>query len=129
MPREFPRSRRVGEQIHRILSELLRSEVKDPRLIDVSLTQVQASKDLSHAKVFYTLLDPKEDHMPAQEALERAAGFLRGQLGRAIKIRQVPELHFRYDDTSEKAARLDALISEAIDSDLAKEQTSEGRED
>jgi len=129
MPREFPRSQRVGEQIHRILSELLRSEVKDPRLIDISITQVKASRDLGHAKVYFTLLDPSEDPAPAQQALERASGFLRGQLGRTIKIRQVPELHFCYDDTSAKAAKIDALITEAIASDRAKEQTPEERED
>lgn len=119
----------MGEQIHRILSELLRSEVKDPRLSCVSLTEVRASKDLSHAKVYFTLLDPNEDPAPARKALERASGFLRGQLGRTIKIRQVPELHFCHDDTIEIAAKLDALITEAIASDRAKEQAADGCED
>lgn len=126
MPKEFPRSRRVSEQIHRVLSELIRTEIKDPRLRTVSLTEVKVSKDLGHAWVYFTLLDPGEDAAPAVPALQGAAGFLRGQLGRILNIRHTPELHFIRDDTGERGARMDALISEAVKSDRAKAHDSDG---
>ncbi len=122
MPKEFPRSRRVGEQIHRVLSELIRSEIKDPRLSTVSLTEVKVSRDLSHAWVYFTLLDPDEDAGRALPALQGAGGFLRGQLGRILKIRHTPELHFKHDDTGERGAKMDALIAQALESDRAKSQ-------
>jgi ribosome-binding factor A len=104
MPREFSRSRRVGEQMQRLLGEILLRDVKDPRAHGVSVTAVEVSRDLSHATVWFSLLDPKADPAPATEALASAAGLIRGKLGRAMYIRQVPALHFRHDE-SPSAAR------------------------
>ena len=74
MPKEFPRSRRISEQVLRVLSTMLRREMNDPRLADVSLTDVELSRDLRHAKVYYSVLHPDKDPKPAGEALNRAAG-------------------------------------------------------
>jgi ribosome-binding factor A len=115
--REFSRSRRVGEQIQRLLGEILLRDVKDPRAEGVSVTAVDVSRDLSHATVWFSMLDPDADPGPAAAALSRAAGLIRGKLGRAMYIRQVPALQFRHDESLEQGARLYELINRAVASD------------
>ena len=117
MPNEYPRSRRLADQIQRVLSSLLHSEVKDPRVNQVTLTEVRVSGDLGVATVLFSLLDPEADPDPVGEALRGAGGFLRGRLGRELHVRRVPELRFRYDDRVRQDARLAELIREARDSD------------
>ena len=117
MPRDFARSRRVGEQLHRLLGEVLRREVKDPRAEGVSVTGVEVSGDMSHATVWFSMLDPDADPEPARKALTGAAGLIRGRLGRTMHIRQVPALHFRHDESLARGAKLSALIDEAVASD------------
>jgi ribosome-binding factor A len=117
MPKDYARSRRVGEQMQRLLGEVLLRDVKDPRADGVSITAVEVSRDLSHATVWYSLLDPAADPVPAGEALARAAGLIRGKLGRAMYIRHVPALHFRHDESVERGARLSELIDRAVASD------------
>lgn len=117
MPREFSRNQRLGNQVLRTLSELLRFETKDPRLKNVSLTSVELSRDLGVAKVYFSLLEPNVSAEPVAEALQRAAGFLRAKLGSAIKIRHVPQLRFVHDDSAEQAVRIGALIDNALGAD------------
>ena len=117
MPREFSRNQRLGAQIQRTLSELLRFEVKDPSLSDVSLTTVDLTRDLSVAKVYFSLLDPSGDPEPVLQGLNRAAGFLRGNLGKALKVRHVPELRFVHDDSIEHGAEISRLINDATSAD------------
>ena len=117
MAKSFPRNRRVGEQIQRSLSELIRREVKDPRLGPVTLTHVEVATDLAYAKVFYSVLGGARDPALAQEILNSAAGFLRGPLGRSLGLRHSPELRFVADDLIEKGAKLHALITQAVRSD------------
>ncbi|GMR17047.1 MAG: 30S ribosome-binding factor RbfA [Gammaproteobacteria bacterium] len=113
MPREFSRSQRLGSQIQRTLSELLRLEVKDPRLGEVSLTTVELSRDLSVAKVYFSLLQPNGDSHEALDGLLRASGFLRAKLGAALKVRHVPELRFVHDDSVAHGAEISRLIANA----------------
>jgi len=115
MPREFSRNQRLGNQVLRTLNELLRFETKDPRLEMVSLTAVDLSRDLSYAQVHFSMLDPNADPAPVLEGLERASGFLRGRLGREIKIRHVPELRFSHDDSAAEAQRISDLIEKAVE--------------
>ena len=117
MTREFSRNQRLGNQVLRTLNELLRFETKDPRLENVTLTSVDLSRDLSVAKVYFSTLDPYADPAPVQEGLERASGFLRGQLGRAIKVRHVPELRFLHDDSAAIGEKIDHLIEDAVQAD------------
>jgi len=114
MPREFARHQRLGAQILRSLSELLRFETKDPRLRDVSLTHVDLSKDLSVARVYFSLLGPDADPQRAVAGLDKASGFLRSKLGRAIKVRHVPELRWVHDDSAEQSIRISGLIDDAL---------------
>lgn len=114
MSREFSRNQRLGNQLLRTLSELLRFETKDPRLDGISLTSVDLTRDLSVAKVYFSTLDPDADPAPVQEGLERASGFLRSQLGKAIKVRHVPELRFMHDDSAAVSAKISSLIDDAV---------------
>jgi ribosome-binding factor A len=114
MPREFSRNQRLGNQLLRTLSEFLRTDVKDPRLDGVSLTAVDLSRDLSTARVYFSVLDPGRDIGPVTDGLASAAGFLRGRLGRAIKVRHVPELRFVHDDSAAKSAYMSRLIDTAV---------------
>jgi len=114
--REYPRARRIEGELQRRLAELLRREVKDPRVTLVTITAVEVSTDLSHAKVYYGVLG-REATPDVQEGLEHAAGFLRAKLGRVLKMRQVPEIHFRPDEMIARAAHLTALIDQAVAAD------------
>jgi ribosome-binding factor A len=118
--KSYPRSRRVGDQIQRSLSELLRREVRDPRLGSVTITEVRVSQDLSHAKVFYSILGGARDPQLTQEILDEAAGMLRGPLGRSLGLRHAPELHFEADTLIEEGARMSALIRDAVKQDEAR---------
>ncbi len=120
MPRDFSRTRRVGEQMQRELANLIRTQVKDPRLGMVTLSGVEVSRDLGHAKVFFTVLGDDEAKAQSLQVLTHAAGFLRKELGREMKLRSVPELHFHYDTTLDQGMKLDALITRAVAEDNAK---------
>lgn len=103
------RPQKVADSIHKELSDLLRREVRDPRIGMVTLTAVDVSPDFSHAKVLFTCLDPKHAE-EAQRGLQRAAGFLRSQLARRLKLYMTPELRFEYDESIERGDRLHRLI-------------------
>jgi ribosome-binding factor A len=126
MPREFARHERLGNQVLRSLSELIRFETKDPRLSDVSLTAVDLSRDLSVARVYFSLLDPDQDPAPAEEALRHAAGFLRHGLGKALTVRHIPELRFEHDDSAADAMRISELIDRAVGDEDAPNPADEG---
>jgi len=117
MPREFSRNQRLGAQLQRTLSELIRFETKDPRLADVSLTVVELTRDLSVAKVYFSLLHPDDDPKPALEGLGHASGFLRRRLGSELTVRHVPELRFVHDDSVAHGVEISRLIESASNSD------------
>ena len=116
MPREFSRSQRMAEQIRRELSDIVRDELKDPRMGLCSFTAVKLSRDLSHAVVFCTVLD-RTHRNETIETLNRAAGFIRSQIASRIRARSVPELKFINDDSVERGAAMEELINKAIRSD------------
>jgi ribosome-binding factor A len=108
----FQRSDRVAEQVRRDLADLIRTELKDPRVGMISLTAVELTPDYAHAKVFFATLN--DEHLDEVErGLKRAAGFLRRELGRRIHIHTLPELHFVYDNSIERGASMSALIDQA----------------
>ena len=108
------RLRRVADQIQRELSAILRDELKDPRVGLITLSGVEMSPDLAHARVFFTALGDEKERDETLAGLERAAGFLRTQLGRRLALRLTPELQFRYDPTVERGVRLSQLIDAAV---------------
>lgn len=117
MPKDFPRSRRIAEQIQRELSDILRLELKDPRVGMITITDVEVSQDCAHARVFFTLLGDAGKIVETGEALEHASGFLRRQLAQRIKLRTVPQLQFKYDASVERGVRLSRLIDAAVADD------------
>ena len=118
MPREFSRNQRLGNQVLRTLNELLRFETKDPRLQMVSLNTIELSRDLSVARIHFSMLDPDGDPAPVLEGLQRASS----RLGREVKIRHVPELRFSHDDSAAEAQRISSLIDAALDSGSKNEK-------
>jgi ribosome-binding factor A len=117
MPKDFPRSRRIAEQIQRELSDIIRLELKDPRVGMITITDVEVSQDHAYAKVFFTVLGDAAKVEETVSALQHAAGFLRSQLARRIKLRVVPQLQFKYDSSVERGARLSQLIDAAVATD------------
>ncbi len=115
--RGFSRSDRVSEQILRELAELIRLELKDPRVNLVTLTAVEVSPDYTHAKVFYTTLADKDQRTELERGLKRSSGFLRRELGRRVRIHHTPELHFVFDASVERGTALSQLIDAAVESD------------
>ena len=119
--KEFFRSDRVSEQIHRELAALLRNEVKNPIVDMVTVSAVEVSRDLSHAKVFVSTLKLDADREELIAALKSTGGFLRRRLGQLMKIRSIPQLHFIYDDSFDKAQAISSLIDTAVKSDANHE--------
>ena len=113
MPREFQRSKRVADQLQRELAGLIGSALKDPRVGLVTVTAVEVSRDLAYAKVFVSSIGEAGSRAELMAALQHASGFLRHEVGQAMRLRIVPELRFQYDETLERAARLEALIAQA----------------
>ena len=115
MPKDYPRTRRIAEQIQRELAELVRFELKDPRVTSmITITEVEVSSDQSHAKVYFTTLGEAQAIEDTAAGLKRAAGFLRTQLAQRMKLRTIPQLEFKYDASVERGARLSRLIDEAV---------------
>ena len=105
---------RVAEQVHHELAEMIRAEVKDPRVGMVTVTGVELTPDYAYATVYFTVL-PSDDETLAntQAGLRRAAGFLRSQLGRRVRIHTTPELRFVHDTSTERGVSISRLIDEA----------------
>ena len=112
--KSFSRRDRVAEQIRREVAELIRTEVKDPRIGMVSITDVEVTADYSHAKVFFSTLAGSEHVTAVLTGLQKAAGFLRRELGKRISIHMTPQLHFVFDQSLERGADLSKLIQEAV---------------
>ena len=108
------RLRRIADQIQRELSDLLRAELKDPRVGMITLTGVEVSPDLAHAKVFFTTLAETESLTRIETGLDHAAGFLRIQLGKRLRLRVTPEIRFMHDASVERGVRLSQLIDAAV---------------
>lgn len=119
MSNDYPRHHRVADFIQRELALILR-EVKDPRISPMlTISAVDVSKDLSVAKVFFTLIDA-EERADTEEGLGRASGFLRKKLGSALNMRAVPSLRFYYDESTERGALMSKLIDDAVASNTTE---------
>jgi ribosome-binding factor A len=119
MAREYSRTQRVADYLQRELATLIQQELRDPRLGMVSITAVDVSRDLAHARVYFTVLgcDTGEDASESTEALNRAAGFLRSQLSRDSSMRSVPQLRFYFDTSVGRGRQLEDLIRRAAEAD------------
>lgn len=129
MGKEFSRTRRVADQIQRHMAELIQKELGDPRLGMVTITAVDVTHEFEHARVYFTVLgkklDDQEQVEETTEVLNHAAGFLRRELARRLKLRTTPELVFIYDTSLEQGNRLTDLIESAVDKHVAENSTGE----
>ena len=110
--RGYARQDRVQEQIMRDLAELTRTGLKDPRAGFITITEVELTRDYSHATVWYTVMDEKTREVTA-EALDNAKGHLRSELAKRTKEVKTPELHFEYDESIERGMNISSLIEQA----------------
>ena len=128
MAKEFSRNQRLADQIQKELAQLIQFQIKDPRLGMVTLNDVSVSKDLGYADVYFTVLkgsldedvskeDLVKEQKEAESVLNSAAGFLRSELGRTIRLRSLPQLRFHYDVSVSRGQELSALIDRARRSD------------
>jgi ribosome-binding factor A len=112
------RMRRVDEAIRQVIGDAVATELKDPRVGFVTVTDVRTSADLCHARVYVSVLgDPGRSSSGAQrqaslDGLRSAHGFLQGRLAAELRLKRTPRLEFAYDDTTDRALRVDALIDE-----------------
>jgi ribosome-binding factor A len=131
MAREFTRSQRVADYLQRELSGIIQREVRDPRVGMISVTGVDVSRDIGHAKVHYTVLgaDSSDDAKESTEVLNKAAGFLRSQLSRDSNMRSVPQLRFYFDNSVGRGRYMEDLIGRAAQADkdlIGNETPGEG---
>ena len=120
MPREFTRAERVSDSVQQELATLIRSEVRDPRVGMVNVTEVQISRDLAYGKVFVNFVGERDQDQidEAMAALNGASGYLRKLLGASIQLRIVPKLIFIFDETGRRGQHLSALIDLAISKEM-----------
>ena len=112
---------RVGEQIRDILSEVLaRGEVHDPGIGFITLTRVQVTTDLQIARVFYTSLGDQKARKETARALDRATPFFRRQIGGRLRLRRVPEIEFRFDETIEHQDRIEQILQDLKNEDARR---------
>jgi len=129
MAKDYSRTQRIGDQMQRELALLIQREIKDPRLGLVTITGVDVTRDLSHAKVYITVMGKDDDEQAISTNLHilgEASGFLRMQLGKAMKVRTIPPLHFLYDASIRRGVELSSLIERAVAEDR---KHGEGREE
>ena len=112
---EFKRSHRVGEMIHKEISDILSRGLKDPRVGFVTLTAVDVTADLSIAKVFYTVIGDDKSRDQTAIGLEKATPFIRRQLSQRLRMRHTPDLVFRYDTSIEYGNHIDSLLKDIDD--------------
>ncbi|EEB77922.1 MAG: 30S ribosome-binding factor RbfA [Halioglobus sp.] len=119
MAKEYARTQRVADFLQRELAALIQHEVRDPRVGMVSITGVDVSRDMGHAKVYYTSMSANstDESKECNEALNKAAGFLRSQLSRESSMRMVPQLRFYFDSSVGRGRDMEDLIRKAADSD------------
>lgn len=117
---------RMNERIHQILSQLLLREISDPRLQDITVTDVTLDPELMHAKVYVSAMGDEDRESEVMQGLRRAGGFLRREVGKRIRLRNTPELHFYWDSTLAHADRINAIISNL---DIPAEVTNDERKD
>jgi ribosome-binding factor A len=110
------RMRRVDEAIRQVIGDAMAGELKDPRVGFVTVTDVRTSADLSHARVYVSVLGDEQQRRASLEGLRSAHGFLQRQLAAELHLKRTPTLEFSYDDTTDRALRVDALLAEIEDS-------------
>jgi len=111
----YQRADRVKELLRQEISQIIREEIKDPRVGFATVTDVEISQDLRHAKVFVSVYGDEVSRGDTLKALEKASGFIRNEIGKRIRMKHVPEILFRFDHSIERGARIFELLHEIKD--------------
>jgi ribosome-binding factor A len=109
---DYKRSGRVGDLLLELISQLLAREVSDPRIGPVTLAGAEVSRDLRHAKIFFSLLGSAEKKVEVLAGLKSATGFIRAKVAKELKLRSVPTIEFVYDESQDEARRIDELLNQ-----------------
>jgi ribosome-binding factor A len=121
MARESSRKNKIAAEIQRLVNELLRGDVKDPRLAGATVSAVEVSGDLGVATIFFSTIALDDDPADIREGFEKARGFLRARVGQALQLRRVPELRFRHDTSARRGVEIGRLIDEAVAPDRPRD--------
>ena len=108
------RAERVGESVREVIADMLLRDLKDPRIGMITLTTVELTDDLKHAKVYFSCVGDESARQRSLEGLRSAAGFIRSQVTRRLKLRYAPEMSFHFDPTLEEAERLAGLLRDVV---------------
>jgi ribosome-binding factor A len=126
----FKRAERVGDLIKKRISQIVQRELKDPGIGFVTITGVELSDDLRHAKIFYSVLGDEEAKKESSSALKRACGFIQHEIGRTLRLKYTPEIYFHFDPSVEYGAHIEMLIKKIHKSQgSTKEDLSSGERD
>lgn len=106
------RANRIAEQMKQELSDIISRRLKDPRVGFVTITDVDVTGDLQQAKVYFTVLGDEEKKAETLEALEKASGFIRSEIGSRIRLRKTPEIFFEFDESIDYGNRIEKLLSD-----------------
>jgi len=108
---EYQRSERVGELLTEVIADVLREDIRDPRVTAVTITAAKVTKDLRQARIYFTILGGASENKDAVLAgLKSALGFIRARIGKQLKLRFVPAIEFFYDDSVDEAERIEKLL-------------------
>ncbi|HXG52101.1 MAG TPA: 30S ribosome-binding factor RbfA [candidate division Zixibacteria bacterium] len=110
---DYQRADRVGDLLVELISELLRAEVRDPRIREVTITGAKVTRDLRQARIYFTTLGGAADKDEVLAGLKSAAGFIRSKVARQLNLRFVPAIEFVHDESQDQAQRIDALLKQA----------------
>jgi ribosome-binding factor A len=112
------RSARVADLLQREFADLLLRRIKDPRVQGVTITGVELTEDLRHARVYFTLMGDQRRRLEAGRGLESAKGFMRREIGQTLRIKYTPEIEFKYDSSFDYAERMETLFHQIRHHDL-----------
>jgi ribosome-binding factor A len=108
---DYQRSERVGELLTEVIADVLREDIRDPRVTAVTITAAKVTKDLRQARIYFTILGGASENKDAVLAgLKSALGFIRARIGKQLKLRFVPAIEFFYDDSVDEAERIEKLL-------------------
>lgn len=112
------RSEKIAEAIHELISGLLIKGVKDPRIGFTTLTAVKVTDDLRHATIYFSVIGDETDKNSSEQGLNSARGFIRKEIAKALRMRFVPEIIFKYDESADYGRRIDSLLNEIIPTNI-----------
>ena len=121
MPRDFSRSARVSEVIQREVANVIQSEMSDPRAAAVTITHTKMTRDMSSARIYFTMQGDDTAIRETEKALNKAAGFIRHELTSRVELRYIPKIHFTFDTSIERGRRVSQLIDDAMHREAGKE--------